>query len=180
MSKTKIGKMNQRLIVEKQDIVTRDLAGGFLDTWYPALNDVSDLAEANTTTTTIKIAGHGMTTGDYITNVTRDSVVREVTVADVDTLTVSAVTAQVSGDTITLHKYTTSKVWGHMKASTTAYVDEDQKRKIISVLKLRTRYRTDFDKRYRFKLGTRTFQILSFYNDEESNYYMYFELREVL
>ena len=172
--------MNQRLIVEKQDPNTRDAYGGFADTWYPALNGVSDLAEADTTTTTIKIADHGMTTGDYITNVTRSNALREVTVTDDDTLTVSAVTSQAEGDTITLHKYSTSKVWGNMKSSTMPYVDEDSKRKIITGFKLITRYRSDFNKIYTFRVNTRRFEILSYYDDEEDNDYMYFELREVL
>jgi len=66
-------------------------------------NTVTDLAEAGTTTTTINATGHGLTVGDYITNRTAGSEVREVlTVPDPDSFTVAAVTGQTNGDTFSI------------------------------------------------------------------------------
>jgi hypothetical protein len=58
------------------------------------------VAESGTSTTTIKITNHGLNNGDNITNVTR-SLSRAVTVVDANTVTVTAITGQVAGDTIT-------------------------------------------------------------------------------
>jgi hypothetical protein len=57
-------------------------------------------AEAGTTTTNIKITGHALVTGDYITNRTRSNAVRKITYVDVDNFTVDAVASQTTGDTI--------------------------------------------------------------------------------
>jgi len=76
------------------------------------LNDGSstDTMEATTTTTTIKATAHGLVVGDYIVNRTRSNAVREVlTVPDVDTFTVAAVTWQVSTDTFSL--FVAQNVW---------------------------------------------------------------------
>jgi hypothetical protein len=55
------------------------------------------LGESGTTTTNIKITGHGLSTNDVIYNVTRD-VYRIVTKVDNDNLTVSSVTSQTEAD----------------------------------------------------------------------------------
>lgn len=57
-------------------------------------------ATTGTTTTTIKLTAHGLNTGDAIINTTRSNAFRTVTKVDADTLTVTAITGQVSGDTI--------------------------------------------------------------------------------
>lgn len=65
------------------------------------LQGASDTAEAGTSTTTIKMATHGLVVGDLICNTTRSNAYRLVlTQADANTITVEAVTNQVSGDTI--------------------------------------------------------------------------------
>lgn len=61
---------------------------------------VTDLMEGGTTTTTVIATGHGLSVNDFIVNRTRANAVRKVlTVADPNTFTVDAVTAQTSGDT---------------------------------------------------------------------------------
>jgi hypothetical protein len=57
------------------------------------------LAEASTNTTTLKVTAHGLSADDVIYNVTRDAY-RIVGVTDVNTLTMTAITGQVEGDTI--------------------------------------------------------------------------------
>lgn len=61
----------------------------------------SHSAESGTTTTNIKLTAHGLSSGDYIVNRSRDNAVREVTIVDVDNFTVEAVPSQTSGDNIT-------------------------------------------------------------------------------
>ena len=75
------------------------------------INDGSstDTTEVGTTTTNIKATAHGLVTGDYIVNRTRSNAVREITRIDADNFTVTAVTGQTSGDTISL--FTTKTVW---------------------------------------------------------------------
>ena len=64
-------------------------------------NSASDPAEAGTDTTTIVITAHGLEAGDYIVNRTRSNAVREVlTAPTADTFTVTTVTDQTDGDTI--------------------------------------------------------------------------------
>lgn len=59
-------------------------------------------AEAGTTTTNIKITGHGLVTGDLIINTTRSNAKRIIMKVDNDNFTVIAVTSQTSGDSIKL------------------------------------------------------------------------------
>lgn len=66
--------------------------------------------EVGTTTTNIKVTGHGLLTGDYIINRTRSNAVREITKVDNDNFTVETVTAQTNGDTIS--KFSTTKTLG--------------------------------------------------------------------
>ena len=72
-------------------------------------NSTTDTAGAGTNTTNVEITAHGLSTGDHIVNRTR-GVVREVTVVDVDNVTVESVTSQTSGDTISF--FATSKTIG--------------------------------------------------------------------
>lgn len=72
----------------------------------------SKLAESGTNTTTIKIAAHGLITGDMIVNEDRrytynnDPCSRIITVVDADTFTIPlAITGQTAGDRIRLYKY---------------------------------------------------------------------------
>lgn len=64
-----------------------------------------DTAEADTTTTTIKMTAHGLVVGDLICNETRSNAYRLVlTRPDANTITVAAVTGQTEGDTIATFK----------------------------------------------------------------------------
>ena len=53
-----------------------------------------------TTSTNVKIVGHGLSAGKYIINKTRSNALRSVTVVDEDNLTVSEVSGQTVGDII--------------------------------------------------------------------------------
>lgn len=66
-------------------------------------NSVNAVAEAGTNGTNIKVTGHGLVTGDYITNRTRSNAVRYVTRVDDNNLTVDAVAGQTNGDTISFY-----------------------------------------------------------------------------
>lgn len=66
-------------------------------------NTLSKTAEAGTTTTNIKITGHGLSTGDMIVNITRGNAKRLVTVVDSNNITVSAITSQAAGDEIRIY-----------------------------------------------------------------------------
>lgn len=81
-------------------------------------------AAVGTNTTNIKIAGHGLSVGDHIVNVTRSNAIREVTaVVDVDNVTVQTITGQTSGDNITFfNAATTIGIEGIDDESTVAYV----------------------------------------------------------
>lgn len=59
-------------------------------------------AESGTTTTNIKVTGHGLVTNDLVYNITR-SAARLVTYVDVDNFTVAAVTSQTDGDSIAFY-----------------------------------------------------------------------------
>ena len=72
-----------------------------LEIWLDDLT-TAHAAEAGTTATNIKITGHNLTTGDYITNRDRSNSVRQVIVVDADNLTVESVTGQIPTDTITV------------------------------------------------------------------------------
>ena len=74
-------------------------------------NTSTDTMEATTTTTTIKATAHGLVVGDHIVNRSRSNAVRQVlTVPDVNTFTVEAVTSQASGDTFS--KFSVTKTIG--------------------------------------------------------------------
>ena len=60
-------------------------------------------AEAGTDDTTVNITGHGLQTGDYMRNLSRNNEVRVVTRVDDDQFTVAAVTNQAEGDNIELY-----------------------------------------------------------------------------
>ena len=62
-------------------------------------NTSTDTMEAGTTTTNVTATGHGLSTGDYITNRTRNNEVRKITVVDPDNFTVEAIAGQTTGDT---------------------------------------------------------------------------------
>lgn len=83
---------------------------------FYVLDELRDLLEANlrtsntaasgTTTTNIKIVGHGKRIGDIIINSSRADARRLVTaVVDADNFTVASVTGQTSGDTILFPKF---------------------------------------------------------------------------
>jgi hypothetical protein len=76
------------------------------------IDDQSDThaAEAGTNTTNIKVTGHTLVTGDYITNQTRAAEVREITYVDPDNFTVEAIAGQTNTDTITF--FTVAKTGG--------------------------------------------------------------------
>ncbi len=93
-------------------------------------------AEVGTTTTNIKITGHGLQVGDLIINHTRSEAKRLVLVrVDADNVTVAAVTSQTNGDTIercpteTATNYTLNRLNGTVTyptaASRTIYISCD-------------------------------------------------------
>lgn len=63
-------------------------------------NTTTKTAGAGTTTTNIYIGAHGLSDGDIVYNITRNSAKREVAVVDLDNVTVSEVTGQTTGDQI--------------------------------------------------------------------------------
>ncbi len=73
----------------------------------------TESAEAGTTTTNIKVTGHGLVTGDFIVNSTRRSTSqssaergsRKITKVDADNFTVDAVASQTTSDSILLFTY---------------------------------------------------------------------------
>lgn len=67
-------------------------------------NTSTDTMEAGTDTTTVVATAHGLAVGDFIVNRTRSEVRQILTVPDVDSFTVSAVTGQT--DTDTFSKFT--------------------------------------------------------------------------
>jgi SPP1 family predicted phage head-tail adaptor len=173
----KIGKMNKRVIVEQQDTV-HVIGEGLSDVWFPALNGTTDIAESGTTTTNITIEDHGLLTGDYIINTTRSNALRQITKVDADNFTVTAVTSQTDGDSITLYPYATSKIWAHLQGST-LYLDENAQRKVSTIYKVTTRYRSDLDITQRLRIGERNFEILGMYNIDEKGYYLQLKCREL-
>lgn len=72
-------------------------------------NTSTDTCEASTNTTTINATAHGLATGDWIVNRTRNAA-RQVTVVNANQFTVLEVTGQTSGDTFS--KFATSKTVG--------------------------------------------------------------------
>ena len=176
---SKIGKMRTRIIVEKQDESTRDSVGGFQDLWIPALDGEQDILESGTTATNITIANHGLESGDYIVNTTRGNALREVAVVDVDNVSVSAVTNQTDGDTVKLHRYSKSKLWGGFENKVSPYIDENQQRKLIVKNKITIRFRDDIEESFRFRVGDRTFELLSYFDIDERNYFMTADCREL-
>jgi len=95
------------------DGVLRDwLAKGKFSGLIVTIDDQSDThaAEAGTNTTNIKVTGHTLVTGDYITNQTRAAEVREITYVDPDNFTVEAIAGQTNTDTITF--FTVAKTAG--------------------------------------------------------------------
>ncbi len=76
---------------------------------YEDNNTSTDTMEAGTNTTTVNATAHGLTTGEWIVNRTRNEA-REVTVVTPDQFTVLAVQGQTSGDTFS--KFATQKTVG--------------------------------------------------------------------
>jgi len=73
-------------------------------------NGTTSPSEVGTSTTNIKITGHGLATGDHVINRTRTNAVRSITYVDANNFTVEAVPSQTNGDTISF--FTTSKTVG--------------------------------------------------------------------
>ena len=90
-----VTKINDNLISVSS--VTAQTVG---DTIKKYTKQTDDAAEAGTTTTNIKMTGHGLTTGDYIRNTTHGNTLLSVTVVDVDNVTVAATTGQTTSDVI--------------------------------------------------------------------------------
>ena len=63
-------------------------------------NTTTHAAESGTTTTNIKITGHGLSAGDHVNNRTRKITLRVDTVVDANNFTVLAVVGQTTGDSI--------------------------------------------------------------------------------
>jgi len=101
-----------------------------LSAWLDDGTD-TNAAEAGTTTTNIKITAHGLETGDYITNRTRDNTVREISKVDDDNFTVEAIASQTSGDNITFFSdEQTTGIEGIIEESTVDYVYNSNAKRI--------------------------------------------------
>lgn len=61
---------------------------------------IEDIAELGTNETNITMTNHGLTTGDFIVNKSRNDAIRQVTVVDSDNVTVDSVIGQTEGDFI--------------------------------------------------------------------------------
>lgn len=108
-------------------------------------NSLTNAAAAGTTTTNIKIVGHGFSTGDHIINRTRSNAVREITVVDADNFTVATVTGQTSGDTISHFKTAaTSGVEGLVDESTVDYVYNSNEKSVRASTQTATLSATSF------------------------------------
>jgi SPP1 family predicted phage head-tail adaptor len=172
-----IGKLNQRVRIEQRSNF-RTPYGGLDDTWYPALNGVSDIAESGTTTTNIKVTAHGLVTGDYVVNVTR-STVRVVTKVDSDNFTVSTTSSQTTGDVLALQRCLVSTVWGKVSGRS-VYVNENSMRKVETIHEVYLRYRADITKNHSLRIDNRRFEILGITNVDESNNYLRLTCRELV
>jgi SPP1 family predicted phage head-tail adaptor len=71
-------------------------------------------------------------------------------------------------------------VWASYRPRIAAYLDEQGQRKINTIHMVRTRFRADFHPELRLKIGARHFEIESYYNDEEDDYYTFFQCRELV
>jgi phage-related protein len=69
-----------------------------------------DVAETGTTTTTLKMTSHGLVSGNYIVNITRNNTIRQVTKVDSSTLTVPEIIGQTNGDIIYKYNNTTKTI----------------------------------------------------------------------
>lgn len=180
----KISRLDKRFLIEEKDPYTQDSLGGYTGDWIPFYSD-SDVAESGTTATNIKMTAHGLSSGDYIINSSRSNAVREVTVVDVDNITVALVSGQTSEDIIIKRSASKSTIWASLKsrrssglgyASKDSHIEDVQKHDMIC------RYRSDLlTSKYRARLYpnlTRSFEIISF--SEDDNRYIMFSLREVL
>lgn len=172
-TKSNIGKMNQRMLVEQHDEFTQDVLGGTGNNWYPFYS-VLDVAESGTTTTNIKMVAHGMTNGDYIINKSRTNTVRSITVVDLDNITVTAITGQITGDSIDKRCVSNSIIWTELKPyGGSKYFGDDHLKSNISH-KVRTRFRSDLGQKSEFRMKlmpekTRIFEIQYIRDTDESN-----------
>jgi hypothetical protein len=91
-----------------------------------------DEAEAGTNTTTLIMSTHGLATGDVIINTTRSNAKRAVTWVDANTVTVTAVTDQQSGDTIQVYKADTGYASLNRLNGTVTYTDALSRTILIS------------------------------------------------
>jgi len=127
-------------------------------------NTSTDTCEAGTNTTNIKATTHGLTTGDHIVNRTR-SVVREITVVDVNNFTVEAVPSQTNGDTFS--KFSVSKtigIEGLVDESTVDYVYNSNEKSVRASSQTATLTSTEY---VRFAYNERL-QIQIQYTDSAS------------
>lgn len=94
-----------------EDKVQKFLMSSTSDIDYIHINDqftdyrtatYTSVAETGTTTTSVVISDHGLSTGNTVYNVTRGAS-RTITVVDSDTFTVASVTSQTIGDVIIQH-----------------------------------------------------------------------------
>lgn len=183
--KTKIGKMNKRILIEELDPYTEDDLGGKVNVWLPFFSE-SDTSEVGTTTTNIKMTNHGMLTGDYIINTSRSNAVRQITKVDTNNITVALVASQTTGDTILKRTRSKSTIWASFKevGNVSSYLYVDSKIQDLATHDIVTRYRSDlYSSKYRFRLYpnlTRSFEIVKVTNIEEKYYYTKIKAREIL
>lgn len=110
-------------------------------------NSSTATAESGTTDTNITLTGHGLSTGDFIINRTRDNAVREIEVVDADNFTVESVPSQTDGDTISFFTIpTTIGIEGLADESTVEYVYNSNEKSIRATAATPTLSETTFIK----------------------------------
>jgi len=181
----KISRLDRRFLIEEKDPYTQDDLGGYSGDWIPFYSE-EDTAESGTSSTNIKMTAHGLSSGDYVINSSRDNAVREVTVVDEDNITVSSVSDQDSGDTIVKRSASKSTIWGNLKArrsSGLGYASKDSHIEDVQKYDITCRYREDLlTSKYRVRLYpdlVRSFEMISFSEDGYQRY-ITFSLREAL
>lgn len=100
--------------------ISGQIAGDTINKYH---NTTAKTAETGTTSTTIKITNHGLSTGDFIYNNTHGGL-SKVTVIDSNTLTCqTSITGQVSGDTISEYHLLGTQTANDIVIPSTIYTD---------------------------------------------------------
>lgn len=180
--KKNIGELNQTIyfLENVENTSAKDALGGYSTTWIPALGELSDFAEAGTTTTNIKMTTHGLSDGDYILNATRSGSIRLVTKVDANNITVASITGQTTSDIIRKRLFSLSNVWGSIRTKNNYYQMESQQKTDRVTHEVEIRYRSDISPKFRIRCEGRYFEIISFYDLDGSEDRLIIECRELI